>query len=69
MPDLFPKFKMQGSKKLFIFRIPRFNNTQCSINVKLLPVLILPLGGWDACYCIAVVSRRTVETVLFGLNE
>lgn len=37
--------------------------TQCSINMKLLPVLILPLGGWDACYCIAVVSRRTVETV------
>ena len=36
---------------------------QCSINMKLLPVLILPLGGWDVCYCIAVVSRRTVDTV------
>lgn len=38
---------------------------QCSINMKLLPVLIIPLGGWDARYCIAVVSRRIVETVFF----
>lgn len=27
MPDPFPKYETQGSKKLFIFRIPRFNNT------------------------------------------
>lgn len=27
MPDEFPKFVTKGSKKLFIFRIPRFNNT------------------------------------------
>ena len=27
MSDGFPKFEVKGSKKLFTFRIPRFNNT------------------------------------------
>lgn len=27
MPDGFPKFETKGSKKLFTFRIPKFNNT------------------------------------------
>lgn len=27
MPDGFPKFETQGSKKLFTFRIPKFNDT------------------------------------------
>ncbi|KAL9988163.1 hypothetical protein ACROYT_G002571 [Oculina patagonica] len=27
MPDPFPTFETQGPKKLFTFRIPRFNNT------------------------------------------
>ena len=27
MPDGFPKFEVKGSKKLFTFRIPKFNNT------------------------------------------
>lgn len=26
MPDGFPKFVIKGSKKLFLFRIPKFNN-------------------------------------------
>ena len=37
MPDPFPKYETQGSKKLFIFRIPRFNNT----------VLIDPTANMD----------------------
>ena len=37
MPDPFPKYKTQGIKKLFIFRIPRFNNT----------VLIDPTANMD----------------------
>ena len=37
MPDPFPKYETQGSKKLFMFRIPRFNNT----------VLIDPTANMD----------------------
>ena len=37
MPDPFPKYETQGSKKLFMFRIPRFSNT----------VLIDPTANMD----------------------
>lgn len=37
MPDPYPKYETQGIKKLFIFRIPRFNNT----------VLIDPTANMD----------------------
>ena len=37
MPDPFPKYETKGSKKLFTFRIPRFNNS----------VLIDPTANMD----------------------
>ena len=53
MPDPFPKYETQGSKKLFIFRIPRFNNT----------VLIDPTANMDG------VSVPLVETVVVMVME
>ena len=37
MPDPYPDFQIKGSKQLFIFRIPKFNNT----------VLIDPTANMD----------------------